>query len=69
LLVELTDRCEIIADCIIAGVAAEPKTALGEAARLLVDSGIVVDEKLCTSDSDIFAAGDCCSFPNARYGG
>jgi 3-phenylpropionate/trans-cinnamate dioxygenase ferredoxin reductase subunit len=69
LLVELTDGRAIVADSIIAGVGAEPNTALGQAARLLMDNGIAVDGKLCTSDPDIFAAGDCCSFPNALYGG
>ena len=34
-----------------------------------MENGIAVDGRLATSDPDIFAAGDCCSFPNALYGG
>ena len=35
----------------------------------LLDNGIAVDAHLRASDPDIFAAGDCCSFPAALYGG
>ena len=34
-----------------------------------MDNGISVNETLRTSDPLIFAAGDCCSFPHALYGG
>jgi 3-phenylpropionate/trans-cinnamate dioxygenase ferredoxin reductase component len=33
-----------------------------------VDNGVRVDSRLRTSDPDIFAAGDCCSFPHPLYG-
>jgi 3-phenylpropionate/trans-cinnamate dioxygenase ferredoxin reductase component len=36
---------------------------------LRVDNGIVVDEFLQTADVDIFAAGDCCSFPHPLFPG
>ena len=42
---------------------------MAESAGLTLDNGIAVDEFLQTSDPDIFAAGDCCSFPLAIYGG
>lgn len=35
----------------------------------LVVAGIAVDATLATSAPDIFAAGDCCSFPAPLYGG
>ncbi len=44
-------------------------TQLAEAAGLGVENGIAVDGNLRTSDPSIFAAGDCCSFPLAVYGG
>ena len=50
------------------GIGAAPNVALAEAAGLAVDNGIAVDARLRTSDPDIFAAGDCCSFPLAIYG-
>ena len=40
------------------GVGAVPNTSLAEAAGLVLDNGIVVDEHLRTSDPDIYAAGD-----------
>ncbi|RVJ17484.1 oxidoreductase C-terminal domain-containing protein, partial [Sinorhizobium meliloti] len=48
---------------------AVPNTELAEAAGLAIENGIAVDERLCTSDPDIYAAGDCCSFPLPHYGG
>lgn len=65
----LSDGDEVVADAVVAGVGASPTTALAEAAGLLVDDGIVVDEGLRTSDPRVFAAGDCASFPDARSGG
>ena len=40
-------------------------TGLAERAQLTIENGVAVDERLRTSDPDIFAAGDCCSFPLA----
>ncbi len=59
----------VVADLVVVGIGAVPNTALAEAADLAIDNGIAVDETLCTSDPDIFAAGDCCSFPLGHYGG
>ncbi len=64
----LADGSEIICDVIIAGIGAVPDTALAEAAGLAIENGIRVDGRLTTSDPDIFAAGDCCSFPHPLYG-
>lgn len=57
------------ADIVVAGVGAVPNCELAEASGLMIENGIRVDEHLKTSDPDIFAAGDCCSFPLAIYGG
>jgi 3-phenylpropionate/trans-cinnamate dioxygenase ferredoxin reductase subunit len=56
-------------DCIIAGIGAVPQTRLAESAGLALDNGVAVDACLRTDDPDIFAAGDCCSFPHAIFGG
>ncbi|WP_460108699.1 NAD(P)/FAD-dependent oxidoreductase [Streptomyces sp. YKOK-J1] len=60
------------AHAVLAAIGAAPRTALAEAAGLeLADrahgGGIVVDERLRTSDPDIHAAGDVASFPHALF--
>ena len=67
--IELADGRTIDADLAVIGIGAMPVTQLAESAGLTLDNGIAVDEFLRTSDPDIFAAGDCCSFPLAIYGG
>jgi 3-phenylpropionate/trans-cinnamate dioxygenase ferredoxin reductase component len=67
--VRLSDGREIAADFIVAGIGAAPDTRLAEGSGLTVDNGIAVDATLQTSDPDIYAAGDCCSFPHALAGG
>lgn len=59
----------IEADLIVAGIGAIPNTELAAAAGLAIDNGVAVDDTLRTSDPDIYAAGDCCSFPLKHYGG
>jgi len=44
------------------GVGALPNTKLAEDAGLAIQNGIIVDRTFRTSDPNIFAAGDCCSF-------
>ena len=51
------------------GIGAVPVTGLAEEAGLAIENGISVDRFLRTSDPDIYAAGDCCSFPLEIYGG
>ncbi|ETW12116.1 FAD-dependent pyridine nucleotide-disulfide oxidoreductase [Roseivivax marinus] len=59
----LTDGTEIPADFVIAGVGIAPATDLAEAAGLEIADGIATDEMGRTSDPNIWAAGDCASFP------
>lgn len=66
--VSLEDQA-LQADSVIVGIGAIPNTELAEAAGIAIENGIAVDEQLLTSDPDIFAAGDCCSFPHGLYGG
>jgi 3-phenylpropionate/trans-cinnamate dioxygenase ferredoxin reductase subunit len=67
--ITLTDGRTIAADLLLIGVGAVPATALAQAAGLTIENGIAVDERLQTSDPEILAAGDCCSFPLPLYGG
>ncbi|MDW9434549.1 ferredoxin reductase [Sinorhizobium meliloti] len=65
----LADGIGIEADLIVVGIGAVPNTELAEVAGLAIENGIAVDARLCTSDPDIYAAGDCCSFPLPHHGG
>jgi 3-phenylpropionate/trans-cinnamate dioxygenase ferredoxin reductase subunit len=65
--VHLADRA-LEADVVIAGVGAAPRTELAAAAGLTINNGIAVDAHLRTSDPDIFAVGDCASFPHPLFG-
>ena len=65
----LADGRVIEADLLVAGIGSVPVTELAEHAGLVIDNGIAVDAQTFTSDAAILAAGDCCSFPLAIYGG
>jgi NADPH-dependent 2,4-dienoyl-CoA reductase/sulfur reductase-like enzyme len=62
-----SDGERIAADVVVAGIGLLPNTELASAAGLRVDDGIVVDDRLCTNDSAIFAIGDCARVHNALY--
>ncbi len=68
-IIALVDGRHIHADALVVGIGAEPNTALAGQAGLALENGIAVDDHLRTDDPDIFAAGDCCSYPVAVYGG
>ncbi|MET1416684.1 FAD-dependent oxidoreductase [Roseibium sp. HPY-6] len=57
---------EIQADRIILAIGARPDIDLAAGSGLSVDDGILVNDGLQTSDSAIYAAGDCCRFPAAN---
>ena len=67
--VRLANGEVISADLLLIGIGALPNVALAAEAGLAIDNGIAVNERLETSLADIYAAGDCCSFPLALYGG
>jgi 3-phenylpropionate/trans-cinnamate dioxygenase ferredoxin reductase subunit len=50
-------------DFVIAGIGIAPQTALAEAAGITLDNGIATDAQGCTSAPQVWAAGDCASFP------
>jgi len=67
--VRLADDRKVKAEIMVAGIGAAPEVALAQAAGLTIDNGIACDATLQTSDPDIYAAGDCCSFPHGLFGG
>ena len=67
--IHLADGWEMPYDTVVAGIGASPETRLAEEAGLAIANGIAVDATLRTNDPDIFAAGDCCSFPHPLFCG
>lgn len=59
----LADGEELDVDFVIVGVGIDPATDLAAMAKLEIDNGIKTDEHCRTSDPNIWAAGDCASFP------
>mgnify|MGYP000002866427 CR=1 FL=1 len=64
---KLTDGTTLDVDFVIVGVGITPNTQLAELAGLVLDNGIMTDRHSCTSNPDIFAAGDCASFPHMGH--
>jgi 3-phenylpropionate/trans-cinnamate dioxygenase ferredoxin reductase subunit len=56
------------ADFVLAGIGIVPNCELAQAAGILCDNGIAVDEFGATSDAYVFAAGDCTSHPGFAGG-
>ncbi|MFJ5894610.1 NAD(P)/FAD-dependent oxidoreductase [Streptomyces sp. NPDC093064] len=72
LAVRTDDGEEHLCHDVLAAIGAAPRLALAESAGLeLADrahgGGIMVDERLRTSDPDIYAAGDVASFPHGLF--
>jgi 3-phenylpropionate/trans-cinnamate dioxygenase ferredoxin reductase subunit len=66
--VDLANGDQVAADLVVIGIGVVPNTGLASEAGLDVDNGIVVDDHCQTSDSDIFAVGDCTNHPNDILG-
>ena len=60
--VELGNGETIDADLVLVGIGGSPNSELAEAAGLDCEIGIAVSDTCQTSDTNIYAAGDCCSF-------
>jgi 3-phenylpropionate/trans-cinnamate dioxygenase ferredoxin reductase subunit len=65
--VETTSGTVVPADLVVVGVGLTPNTELAKAAGLHVDDGIVVSERLQSSDPDVYAAGDVARFYSPLY--
>jgi 3-phenylpropionate/trans-cinnamate dioxygenase ferredoxin reductase subunit len=66
--VRTVDGGSLDCDYAVVGIGAVPDARLAQGAGLTVDNGIVVDERLCTSALDIYAAGDVASAWHPFYG-
>ena len=66
--IQMADGTVIDADIVITGIGILPNIELAQAAGLSLDNGIVVNELGQTSDTHIYAAGDCTQHPNNVLG-
>jgi len=64
--VVLQDGSTISTDMVIAGVGISPNVSLAQEAGIEVDNGVLVDEHLQSSHSDVFAAGDVANAFNRK---
>ncbi|WP_017591747.1 FAD-dependent oxidoreductase, partial [Nocardiopsis potens] len=65
---ELDDGRVLPGDAVVVTAGVRPATALAEAAGLAVDGGVLVDDRLSTSDPRIHAIGDCARHPAGGAG-
>lgn len=68
--VVLADGRTVAAGAVVVGIGARPATGwlAGSGIALGPDGSVTADAALRTSLSDVYAVGDCASFPSARYG-
>lgn len=68
--VVLDDGRRLPADAVVVGIGARPATGWldGSGIALGPDGSVTADDRLRTSLPDVYAVGDCASFPSARYG-
>jgi 3-phenylpropionate/trans-cinnamate dioxygenase ferredoxin reductase subunit len=68
--VVLDDGSRVAAGAVVVGVGARPATAwlAGSGIELGAHREVVADDRLRTSVPDVYAVGDCASFPSGRYG-
>lgn len=66
----LADGRQLPAGAVVVGIGARPATGwlAGSGIALGSDGAITADEHLRTSLPDVYAVGDCASFPSGRYG-
>ncbi|WP_328414823.1 FAD-dependent oxidoreductase [Streptomyces violaceus] len=66
----LDDGTRLPAGAVVVGIGARPATAwlAGSGVELGAQGEIVSDQHLRTSVPDVYAVGDCASFPSGRYG-
>ncbi|MEU0967772.1 FAD-dependent oxidoreductase [Streptomyces sp. NPDC005917] len=68
--VVLDDGSRVPAGAVVVGIGARPATAwlAGSGIELGAHREVVADDRLCTGVPDVYAVGDCASFPSGRYG-
>jgi NADPH-dependent 2,4-dienoyl-CoA reductase/sulfur reductase-like enzyme len=68
--VVLDDGTRVPAGAVVVGIGARPATGwlTGSGITLGAHREVVADNRLRTSEPDVYAVGDCSSFPSGRYG-
>jgi NADPH-dependent 2,4-dienoyl-CoA reductase/sulfur reductase-like enzyme len=69
--VVLADGTRLPAGAVVVGVGARPATGWLAGSGVALDPGdrsVLADDRLRTSVPEVYAVGDCASFPSARYG-
>ncbi|MBR0738143.1 NAD(P)/FAD-dependent oxidoreductase [Bradyrhizobium liaoningense] len=66
--VELADGSRIEADAVIFAAGIKPNVSLAKEAGIAVNRGVVVNDVMQTSSSDIFALGECAEHRGTCYG-
>ncbi|MEQ9335410.1 nitrite reductase large subunit NirB [Thalassobaculum sp.] len=66
--IRLDDGTEIPADIVVMAVGIRPGTALAKAAGIETNRGILVDDRMRTSDPDVLAVGECVEHRGVCYG-
>ena len=59
----LSDGSAVDVDFVVSAIGVAPETGLAEAAGLAIDNGVSTDARCQTSAADVYAIGDCASFP------
>ena len=66
--IQFADGSQAEGDLVVLSTGIRSRTELARAAGLEVNRGIVVDGHLCTSEQDVYAAGDAAEFGGRVYG-
>jgi len=62
--VDLDNRTSLEAELVVVGIGVRPNTHLAQNAGIATDNGVLVDEYLETSASEVYAAGDIARWPD-----
>ncbi|MEE4541605.1 FAD-dependent oxidoreductase [Streptomyces sp. V4-01] len=68
--VVLADGSRLVAAAVVVGIGARPSTGWlgGSAVALDATGAVLADDRLRATADEVFAVGDCASFPSGRYG-
>jgi len=66
--VRLDGGPDLPADLVVLATGVRPNSHLALQCGLMVNRGVIVDDRMCTSDPEIYAAGDVCEHRGVVYG-